>query len=475
MQGYSQVKISQILKLSRTTVNKYLKRDREIREELKEVEAGSVEFHRLSEELAEAPKYRGKGKERKKLKYTPEIDQRIDEILEDERRKDEAYGPSHKLRLTAKQILKILKEEGYDIGYTSVCNAVRHKRERRKETFIKQDYRYGLRAEFDFGERKITIAGEVRKIYMAVIACPASGFRDYYVYLSSGMDVFVDSQVRFFERVGGVYETMVYDNMKNVVAKFVGRNERELTETVVTMSNYYGYQVILTNPYRGNEKGSVESSVKVVMRELFARRDQFDSFDEVVEYVSRSKPELNRETDIEEEKKHLKEYRHPMETAKVTTQRVNKYAFVRVDNNDYSVPEEYTGGLVTVKTYPLTIEIIYKNEVIAKHKRLEGKGGTRVVLSHYYGTMLRKPGALRNSLALKQAPQLKKVFEDHYTDKPREFLQLLIDNKDTLNVEQLEKLLSPESVLESEKSALEERSRDQLSQVLSLFSEDSDE
>ena len=89
--------------------------------------------------------------------------------------------------------------------------------------------------------------------------------------------------------------------------------------------------------------------------------------------------------------------------------------------------------------------------------------------------MLRKPGALRNSLALKQAPQLKKVFEDHYTDKPREFLQLLIDNKDTLNVEQLEKLLSPESVLESEKSALEERSRDQLSQVLSLFSEDSDE
>ncbi len=30
--------------------------------------------------------------------------------------------------------------------------------------------------------------------------------------------------------VGGVYKEVVYDNMRNVVSRFIGRNERELNE-----------------------------------------------------------------------------------------------------------------------------------------------------------------------------------------------------------------------------------------------------
>ena len=36
----------------------------------------------------------------------------------------------------------------------------------------------------------------------------------------------MDSHVKFFEMVKGVYKEVVYDNMKNVVTKFIGRKEK---------------------------------------------------------------------------------------------------------------------------------------------------------------------------------------------------------------------------------------------------------
>jgi len=34
----------------------------------------------------------------------------------------------------------------------------------------------------------------------------------------------MDSHIKFFEMLGGVHKEIVYDNMKNVVTKFIGRN-----------------------------------------------------------------------------------------------------------------------------------------------------------------------------------------------------------------------------------------------------------
>lgn len=467
--GYTKTKIAELLGLSRTTVTKYIKRDRELRESLEQAEVGSVEYHLITEEIVGEPVYKGKYKERKKLKYTQEIDDRIEEIMEDERRKDKTYGPGHKLQRTAKQIYEMLIEEGFDISYPTICKAVKKKRNKRRETFIKQEYDYGERVEFDFGERKITIGGEVRKVYLAVMTSPASKYRDYYVYLNSKTAVFLDAQVRFFERVGGVYESVVYDNMKNVVKRFVGKNERELTRSVLNLAGFYRFDIVLTNPYHGNEKGSVEASVKAVSQELFAKRDTFDSFEEVVDYVRESKNWINKDCKIEEEKKCLRPNRGNYEVGIIEEKRVNKYAFVRVDHNDYSVPEEYNGALVTAKLYPLSVEFFYRGRLIAKHKRLEGENKTSVLLEHYYNTMLRKPGAIQHSLALKQAPQLRLLFEKYYTNNPKQFLEILIDNKDLCDVDELCALLSSGQIIEKDQSLLEERSKNQLTEVVSLF------
>lgn len=75
----------------------------------------------------------------------------------------------------------------------------------------------------------------------------------------------MDSHVRFFEMVKGVYKEVVYDNMKNVVTKFIGKTEKVLNKDLINMSLYYGFEINVTNCFSGNEKGHVEGSVKTTI------------------------------------------------------------------------------------------------------------------------------------------------------------------------------------------------------------------
>ena len=73
---------------------------------------------------------------------------------------------------------------------------------------------------------------------------------------------FLDSLIAFFEEIEGVPKTVVFDNMRNVVSKFVYGGAKEYTEDILKISNYYGFKIVTTNPRRGNEKGHVEQGGK---------------------------------------------------------------------------------------------------------------------------------------------------------------------------------------------------------------------
>ncbi|WP_223273029.1 hypothetical protein [Enterococcus sp. OL5] len=104
------------------------------------------------EQLTAKPKYNSQN--RTYRKYTPELDQRIDELLEMEKEKNQLFG-AHKQKLTATSIFEIVQLEGFDIGKTTIGNQVREKRNNKKEAYIHQSYDLGYRVEFDFGEVKL--------------------------------------------------------------------------------------------------------------------------------------------------------------------------------------------------------------------------------------------------------------------------------------------------------------------------------
>ena len=379
-------------------------------------------------QIVSAPKY--DTTTRKPLKYTPEIDMAIDEILENEAEKSRLLGENNKQKLVNRQIHGLLRAQGYDIGITVVSDHVKKKRNKIAEAFIRQEYDFGDRLEYDFGEVKLVINGVVGKYYLAVFGSPRGKFRWAYLYNNQKKDVFLDSHVRFFELVGGSYRECVYDNMKNVVARFIGKNEKELNPDLIAMSTYYGFSPNVTNCFSGNEKGYVESSVKATRKEVFAVRYRFDSIEEAEEYLEAELIRMNADSLIEEEMTHLLPCRPLLELSRISEPRVDKYSFVRVDNNFYSVPEYLVGRKVTVRGYVKEIIVYSGLHEVCRHKRKDGFGEMSVNIFHYLDTLTKKPGALRNSKALRSETELKAVFDSYFTTRVREFIDILRINQD---------------------------------------------
>ena len=107
--------------------------------------------------------------------------------------------------------------------------------------------------------------------------------------------------------------------------------------------------------------------------------------------------------------------------------KVDKWSTICMNCSHYSVPDTLVGKIVTVKMYSEKIVILYNNDKVAVHERIYSREkGWSIKLEHYLNTLLRKPGALNTSLALKQMPkQIQALFNKHFTDKARDFVFLL--------------------------------------------------
>lgn len=361
---------------------------------------------------------------RKKRTFTPEVEARMSELLEKEREKDRRLGP-HKQALTAKAVYEILAEEGYAIKYRTVAHYWSKMKAKAKEAFIKQNYALGARVEFDFGEVKLEIEGVVKTYYLAVWASPASDYYWAYLYTNQKKAVFQDAHVRFFEDLGGVYAEVVYDNMRNVVTRFIGRNEKELNPQLIQLATYYGFNINVTNCFSGNEKGTVESRVKHVRQNCFTKKYQFQSLDEARQHLEESLRTLNQDSRLEEEKGHLLKYRPPFELAELCQLSVTKYATIHYQKNQYSVPDYLVGQRVQIKAYADYLVVYANEQEVARHNKIEGSHGFQLDISHYIKTLKKKPGALEHSLVLQQTPGLETLYHKYYSGHPKEFIEQL--------------------------------------------------
>jgi hypothetical protein len=170
--------------------------------------------------------------------------------------------------------------------------------------------------------------------------------------------------------------------------------------------------------------------VKTTRKEVYAVRYRFDSIEEAEEYLEAELVRMNADSLIEEEMKHLLPYRPPLELSRLSVQKVDKYSFVRVDNNFYSVPEYLVGRDVTVRRYIKEVVIYSGMEEVCCHKRKDGYGEMIVNIFHYLDTLAKKPGAIKNSKALRSEADLKAVFDSYFTTCAREFIGILRENQD---------------------------------------------
>jgi len=55
----------------------------------------------------------------------------------------------------------------------------------------------------------------------------------------------------------------------------------------------------------------------------------------------------------------------------------------------------------------------------------------KVDISHYLDTLYKKPGAVRNSVALKSSEKLKAIFDEYYSKKSRKFIEIFMEHRDS--------------------------------------------
>lgn len=434
--GLSNRGVARELGIDKKTVNKYWNEYKDNLKKLNET-TDTAKISEIQENITSAPKYNSENRIRRKV--TPEFLNALEKILEEEEKKIKTLG-TNKQALTKQQIYELLKKQGFPLSYSTVVLEMKRIKNSGNECFIRQDYDFGDRLEYDFGEVKLVINGITKKYYIAVLSSPSGNFRWCYLYDNCKKDVFLDSHVRFFKMIGGVWKEIVYDNMRNVVSKFIGKNEKELNEDLVKMSLYYGFDINVTNAFSGNEKGYVEGSVKYLRNKIFAENYKFSSEEAAIEYMKSQLMKLNENSKIEEEKKILKPTKPPLELAQIRNSFVNKYSFVQIENNFYSVPEYLVGLTVTSKIYYNKVLIYSNNELVCEHKKIDGIKKISADIRHYLKTLTFKPGALRNSYVLKSNPKLKSIFNKYYTNNPKKFIDIISKNKEKTDME-LEEIL----------------------------------
>ena len=105
---------------------------------------------------------------------------------------------------------------------------------------------------------------------------------------------------------------------------------------------------------------------------------------------------------------------------------IDKWSTVTLHTSHYSVPDHLVGKTVDVKLYSDKLIMYHANQRIATHERLYTSGWATDI-EHYLLTFLRKPGAIADSLALKQAPEIiRSVYQHYFRANGKSFVDLLL-------------------------------------------------
>ncbi len=425
--GESQRKISENLKVSRITVKKYISEYEELLKKL-DKETNDAKIALIQNEMCSKPK-------RKKFKhasskFSGELEQRFNELIEIDRQRDLVLGVN-KQKLTSTLLRDTLVAEGFDISLSTINNKFKEYKNRNPECYIKQVYDYGVRAEYDFHQFKVYVAGEIITMHMATISLNNSNHVYPILYRNENQKTVLDSIIKFINHCNGVTKTIVFDNMSTVVKRFLIDNQKQYTDEIIKLSTYYGFEIITCNARSGNEKGHVENSGKVFRKKYYSLKYKFDSMEELYEYHEQmiAKHNKSNEKAFELEKQYLSSKpTHDYIIHEVKEYKVNSYSLINVQNNYYSVPDNLINKKVTINIIKDKL-YIYCNEIfICDHKILKGIKEYRMNIMHYLPTFLKKPGALANSLTMKQAPEeLKRVFKEDYNMNTKKFIESLLN------------------------------------------------
>jgi transposase len=305
-----------------------------------------------------------------------------------------------KTKVTLTFLWEAYKSEYGDRAYEYTQYRVYYRRYKQKlNPSMRQVHIAGEKVFVDYSGVTVPIhnqkTGEVDNAQVFVAVLGASGYTFVHVTHSQKQEDFILSHVLAYEFFGGTPRIVVPDNLKSAVISN-NKNGIVINESYAALARHYGMMAEPARPRKPRDKPKAEQGVQAIQRWILAhfRHHRFFSVDEANEYISelldiynnkvmkhlgKSRRELFEALDAPQLKA-LPANRHTYTRFKVA--RVDQHYHIALEKCNYSVPFKYLRELVDIRYSVHSVQIYFKNELIATHPRLRTIGQYSTLTEH---------------------------------------------------------------------------------------------
>jgi transposase len=289
--------------------------------------------------------------------------------------------------LTGSRLLREIREQGYDGGYTAVTDFLREVRPRLAPPFeVRFETPPGEQAQVDFAQFEVVFADEpgvVRKVWLFSLVLGYSRLIWARFVAHQHLQTVLRCHMAAFTALGGVPREILYDRMKTAV---IGE-DAEAHPCADRACRSFPVSPESLPAYRAKTKGKVERPFRYNREDFFlarAFRNLGDLNAQLAHWLATvANPRVHATTRRVVNEAFAEERLHllpavPFSAVLKLERRVSHEGMVSVGGNLYSVPDATRKRVVEVHSLAEEIRIFGAGRLIAIHPVLEGRHQRRV-------------------------------------------------------------------------------------------------
>jgi len=346
---------------------------------------------------------------------------------------EDKTAPVKQRHTSARIFERLTDEHGFTGGESTVRHYIRKLKVPQQECFLKLEANPGEQMQIDFGHAEVYINNQRVKACLFCMRLKYSLVPFVIAFPTERLEAFLEGHIQGFAYFGGIPKEGLYDNATTQVVKVLSGPEREEHEWFSSLRTHYLFNSHFCQPAHGNEKGTIESLVKYVRSRALVPVPSFASWDECNAHLLRwcEKEQVKHADRWQEEKAALRAVPPTFfSSARPLAVKVNTYALVTVDRNQYSVPCQYTGQMIIAKAYVRHIDLIVGSHIVATHTRCYKRGQVYMEIAHFLPALERKPHAVTHASVVRQLPavfgRLREKMTEAHSRGYKDFLAILL-------------------------------------------------
>ena len=297
--------------------------------------------------------------------------------------------------LTARRLLREIKEHGYAGGYTAVTDFLSEVRPAPVPPFeVRFETPPGEQAQVDFAQFEVIFGdepGAVRKVWLFSLVLGYSRLIWARFVAHQDLQTVLRCHMAAFAALGGVPREILYDRMKTAVIGEDREAHIVYNRSLIDLAGHYGFHPTACRPYRAKTKGKVERPFRYIREDFYLARS-FRNLDDLNAQLAHwlgivANPRVHATTRRVVNEAFAEEKLQPLPLVPFRAvlkleRRVSHEGMVSVGGNLYSVPDATRKRVVEVHSLADEIRIFEADRLIAVHPVLEGRHQRRLASGH---------------------------------------------------------------------------------------------